>query len=350
MLMHPFWLLLLLALPLPWLLLRRRGHVGYSDTRLVQDARFSRILIWAPLVLFELALASLIVCIARPQVPRPAIQAVIQSRDIILAVDISASMDAPYAGKIPPPEKSDPELDKQLPPIPKARPREDRYGYSRYYDDERSTQRQNRRIDAAQQCVMRFTRHRFQRAQGDRIAAIVFDTEPHWSWPLTDDLKQIYRKCLFISEGMGGGTNFGDTDPGPIDWAYDHFLERGKAAARVVIMVTDGEDNIGGRAMGRLQSKINELGIKLYVIGVGPALNSRGTDLERLAQSTGGKVFRAENAAEMTQCFDSIDEMERSPVEIDRPGGYRDIFPVFALLALGFLISAVAVDAFIVRQ
>lgn len=348
--MHPLWLLLLLLFPLPWIFLRRRGHVGFSDTRLVQEARFSRILIWAPLALFQLALACVIIAWARPQVPRPSAAGVIQSRDIIMAVDISASMDAGFEGKIPPPEKSDPELDKALPPIPKKAPERDRYGYSRrYYDDDTSSKRANRRIDAAQDAVMRFTRHRFLRAQGDRAAVISFDTAPHWRYPLTDDLKQIYRQAMFISEGMGGGTNFGEVDPGPIDWAYDHFIERGRASARVIILVTDGEDHIGRSAMSRLQSKLTELNIKLYVIGVGPTLGGR-TDLGDLAETTGGKVYRVENAAGLTQCFDSIDELERSPIEIERPGGYRDIFPAFAIMALVFLLSAVAVDAFIIRQ
>ncbi len=340
-LLHPLWLALLLLLPLPWLYLRRKDYLGYSDVRLVEGARGNRFLHRVPLALITIGLALLIVSLACPQVRREDDTQVVKSRDIIFAVDISGSMTSKFEGEIPKPEKGSGDLDKELPPADSKGPRA---------GDSPDPDVGKRRIDAAQSAVTRFVRARYIRGEGDRVGIMVFDTDPHWSWPLTDDLKMIYRKGLFISEGIGGGTNFGDRDPGPIDAAAAHFDERGQAATRVMIMVTDGEDRIGAEAMERLRSKLQQRHIRLYVIGVGETLAHRDVDIIRLAESVGGQVFRVENAQDMARCFDSIDSMERSPVEVPTHTSYQDVFFYFSAAALGLFLLGALSEVIIVRQ
>lgn len=345
-LLHPMWLVLLLLLPLPWLYLRRKDYLGYSDVRLVDGARGNRFLQSVPPALITIALALLVVCLARPQVRQEDATQTVKSRDIIFAVDISGSMTSKFEGEIPKPEKGNADLDKDLPPLPAKRAGDSGYSSGNSPDPDAG----KRRIDAAQSAVTRFVRARYLRGEGDRIGIMVFDTEPHWSWPLTDDLKMIYRKGLFISEGIGGGTNFGDRDPGPIDAAAAHIDERGQAATRVLIIVTDGEDSIGYKAMERLVQKLQERHIRLYVIGVGETLAHRDVDIIRLAEAVGGQVFRVENAQDMARCFDSIDQMERSPVEVQTHTSYQDVFFYFAAAALGFLFLGALSEVVIVRQ
>ena len=66
---HPFWLLLLILLPLPWIFLRRKGYVGYSDLRLVQGISRNPLLHKLPLVLLSIAYVFLLIGLARPQIP-----------------------------------------------------------------------------------------------------------------------------------------------------------------------------------------------------------------------------------------------------------------------------------------
>lgn len=334
MLMHPLWLLGLLLLPLPWLFLHRREYLPHSKVGML-GARRGGWLRRVPLAAFTVGLGLMFICLARPQVREESATQTIMSRDIVIAVDISGSMGATFNGEMPKVENSgNSELDKALPPPPPKKP-VDRY--SQYEDPNVG----KRRIDAAQAAVLRFVRHRYERAHGDRIAVEVFDMVPRWSWPLTDDLKMIYRKGLFISQGLGGGTNFGSQKPGPIDAAGEHFVERGQAATKVIILVTDGEDYISPDAWNRLTELMKAQGIRLYVVGVGENLARGNVDIFRLAKEVGGQTFSVTNAAEMAACFDSIDQMERSPVEVQMQAHYHDIFHFFAIAALSFIVLGV---------
>lgn len=339
--LQPLWFLLLLLLPVPWLLLRQKGHLGFSSATLLKGARTNKGLRKVSLALFSLAVIAFAIALARPQMRGEDGTQVIKSRDIIVAVDYSGSMTGRFEGKVLPPEKGDSELDKELPIRPKPPQSASDAGYG--YGDSADSEKGNRRLDAAQAAVLGFIRARYLTAQGDRIGIIMFDEAPIFSWPLTDDLKMIYRKGLFIADVSGGGTNFGNREPGPIDAAAEHFGERGQASSKVLIIVTDGEESIDDSTMKRLVGLIQARGIRLYVVGVGPSLARRDVDIIRLANTVGGSVFRVENNDDMQNCFRSIDELERSPVQVNMRSAYQDRFFIFALIALGlFLLAALA--------
>lgn len=349
--MQPFWLLLILFLPLLWWKLRNRHFVGHSNTQLLQhrEGIGSRVILAIPATLFSIAYVLIVIGLARPQESHIEGQEVIKTRDILMTTDISGSMGTPFGGEIPPPEKGNTELDKELPAIMKVRP-PDKNGQFSNQNPQGGAPVGQRRIDAAQAAIMRFIRNRFIAQQSDRIAIMSFDTEPHWSWPLTDDLKMIYRKGIFVDQGLGGGTNFGDMEPGPIDAAAQHFDERGKAATRVLIMITDGEDRISPSTFERLRKLINDRGIRFYIIGVGETLARRDVDIIRFANEVGGQVFRVENATDLASCFDTIDKMERSEIKVQTTIGFHDVFYRYVLVALVvFLLGAMA-EAYIVTR
>ena len=82
----------------------------------------------------------------------------------------------------------------------------------------------------------------------------------------------IYRKGLFVQEGLGGGTSL----QAAIEGAFEHFDERGQAASKVLILVTDGEDSFDVNSLAKgLQAR----NIRLYVIGVGEDLARGGSDI-----------------------------------------------------------------------
>ena len=345
---HPFWFLLLILLPLPWVFLRRKGFVGYSDLRLVHGIGSNAFLHKLPLVLFSLAYVFLLVGLARPQIPHSRTTRTITTRDVVVAVDISGSMGTDFAGDVPKRQVKLPDLDKDLPARPKVKTLD-----NRYQSDGDQGNKGRRRIDGAQGAVLRFVEYCYAAKTGDRIGILAFDTSPHWLWPLTDDLKQIWRNGLFIDEGMGGGTNFGETKPGPIDAAAEQFDEMGKSSTRVVIMVTDGEDRLSASALARLADVIKSHGIRFYVIGVGETLGKQDStaDIFRLTEMVGGKIYRVENAKDLSQCFDEINRMEKSRVEVESKIVHvEEVFYYFAAIAAMFFCLGLVSEVLIVSQ
>ncbi len=193
------------------------------------------------------------------------------------------------------------------------------------------------RIKLAQAAVLDFVRNRYIAKENDRIAIMTFDIYQYWFWPLTDDLKIIYRNGKFISRVVGDGTNFGSIDPGPIDAAISQFDDMGKARSKVIIMVTDGEDEISEDAMKRLTDKMNSHGVHFYVVGVGETLATQTVDVMRLADAVHGHVFRVEQAGDMQKVFQQIDELERSPIKVASTEKRDERFIYFAFAALGLL-------------
>src|SRR5437870_13297078 len=123
---HPFWLFLVVLLPLPWIWLRRKGFVGFSDVNLLRQVPGNTFLYKLPLMFLSLAFVALLIALARPQLVHKQSMQTIRARDIIVAVDISGSMGSPFEGDIPKREGPSTELDKMPAPPPKpAKPGED---------------------------------------------------------------------------------------------------------------------------------------------------------------------------------------------------------------------------------
>lgn len=337
---NPLWLMLLLLVPLPWLLMRRKGYVGYSDVRLANQISGGGFLHWLPTIFLSLGSFALIVALAQPQRVQISSSETIKARDIIIAVDKSGSMGSGFQGKIPPRIGGNTDLDKQLPKRPpkKGAPQQPGDG-----------PQGSRRIDAAQAAVLNFVRDRFIQNAGDRVGIILFDFSPYYAWPLTHDLKMIYRNGEFLTE-VGGGTNFGEYKPGPIDYAADHFDEMGQSITKVLILVTDGEDRLSQSTMDRLGEIVKSRGIRFYVIGVGETLARSDADILRFAESVGGRSFRVENAEDLDKCFRSIDELERSAVQIETTKKHEELFFYFAAAAAILFFLGILGEALVLNQ
>lgn len=332
---HPLALALLLLVPLPWLLLRRKGYVGHSNVRLL-GASGSRVHM-VPVSLLTIGLIALIVAIAGPQRVQQVSTSTIRARDIIVAVDISGSMGGGFSGELPKRTQLPTDVEKELPERPPKK------------NPDGSTPAQ-RRIDAAQAAVLNFVRDRYAAKAGDRVGVITFDFSPYYAWPLTHDLKMIYRKVQFADVGLGGGTNFGERKPGPIDLAAEHLDDLGQSVTKVLILVTDGEDRLSDSAMERLVDLIKTKGIRLYVIGVGDTLAQKDVDILRLAAAVGGQGFRVETPADLDNCFRSIDAMERSAVQIETSQKRDELFYYFAGAALLLLLLGTVGEALVLNQ
>lgn len=205
-----------------------------------------------------------------------------------------------------------------------------------------------RRIGVGQAYILKFVERRMSLAQSDCTAQVTFAKNPHLSWPLDDDLTQIRRHGSFVPAGAKGdglmpGTNFGKTFPGPIDMAADEF-RLGQSKTRVLILLTDGEDAIDEKTMDRLVAVIKDLKIKLYVIGIGPKFADKDAPIQQLAKNVKGHVYSADHAEELEKCFDEIDQLESTPVDVEVDGAIEEMFWLALVASIILVISSAAAD------
>ncbi|MFQ5612141.1 MAG: VWA domain-containing protein [Anaerolineae bacterium] len=307
------WLLALLAL-LPviilWFWLARRrlrpATLQYSDTRLTAPASPSlrqRGRVILP-VLRLLALALLIVALARPQSGRARELISGEGVDIAIVLDISGSM--------------------------------------------ASLDFEPNRLVAAKQVIREF----IQQRQYDRIGLVIFATEAFSQVPPTLDYDVLLR-VLEETEvswdiGLESGTALG------LGLANGtNMLQNSDADSRIVVLLTDGANNSGQIDPLTAAKIAKALDIKVYTIGVArPGLvplplpdgriDYRDTEideetLQQIADITNGRFFRAEDRQGLQEIYRIINDLERSQVEVRTFVRYRELAPWLVLPALALL-------------
>ena len=318
----PYYLgLIVLLVPIFWLGRLRRNSLGHTQVHLhmrMSERGFLRVT-----VSFLLCLLWISACIAlsRPVLPQVAERQVIQTRDFVIQADISYSMIEPVEGNRPSFNTPRP------PPGATSIPT---------------------RIAAARAAMVDFIRLR----EGDRVALLVFNDESFYCWPLSRDLDVVVRRVEQIERYVSGGTNF-DGPRGAIQGAVDHFREASDSQTRVLILVTDGEASMDHARSAELVRQVRELNIRVYVLGVGAGwVNSSPMtrDLRQLVDAVGGSIIPVGNDAQMRAAFATINQLERSAVQIERSITYLEIYGYLAMLAAFLLLVYLAMSALILED
>ena len=301
---------MLAIFPLWWLWRKDRGGFRYSrgDVAARAGRRIARWLAALPSVLRGLALLSLIVALARPQTGVTQEEVEAEGIAIALVVDISSSMLA---------------LDMQ--PLD--------------------------RLEVAKNTVLEFVKNR----QYDRIALIAFAGEALTQVPVTIDYQILERAILNLQVDMlEDGTAIGTALA-----TATNRLRRTPGSSKVVILMTEGENNRGEEDPVTAARAAAAYGIRTYTVGVGSegvapvpiGPGPLGTEyanmrvrldedlLRRIASITGGQYFRATNARALEEIYRQIDELEKTPVNIRRYVEFSEHFRPFVLLA-GLLVVA----------
>ncbi len=138
--------------------------------------------------------------------------------------------------------------------------------------------------------------------------------------------------------------------------------------SKVMILLTDGQNNFGKRTPMEAAQLAREWGIKIYAIGVGgreavatmrtlfgdfKVPVGEGVDEETLrtvADVTGGRFWMAEDEKGLRDIYGQIDELERSEIESVRFVDYKELFGVFVIAALGFLLAEAALANTVFRR
>jgi Ca-activated chloride channel family protein len=210
------------------------------------------------------------------------------------------------------------------------------------------------RLDMAKQVLTKF----IEKRPNDRIGVVAFGTQAYIAAPLTLDhdflLKNLER--LEIGAINGNSTAIGSG----LSTAVNRLREL-KSKSKIVILMTDGVNNAGKIAPITAAEAAQALGIKVYTIGVGmrgqapmPVTDMFGRKfyqmqpvdidedtLTKIAQMTGGKYYRADNAEKFQQIYAEIDKLEKSEAEMKKFAQHKELFALF--LAPGFAVFLIEI-------
>jgi len=316
----PYWLLLLAIIPLMLL------YKYYSKRQEIEPMTFSTLesisglyswkekaIKYLPILRY-LALAALMLAMARPQQTLKEEVVKAEGIDIILAMDLSSSM------------------------------------LAKDFDPDRLT--------VSKEVAAKFVDKRVY----DRIGLVVFAGDSFTQTPLTTDhniLKDFLAniECGMLDDGTAIGMGLATAT---------NRLKNSKSKSKVIILLTDGVNNAGYIKPLTAAEIAEEYDMKIYTIGVGTTgaaltpVNRRNDGkfvfgmskvnideklLSEISKMTGGRYFRATDEAMLNSIYDDIDQLEKTEMEVNVFKRYKDIFRIPLILAFGLLLLE-----FILRQ
>ncbi len=295
------WPYLFLCLPLPlltWALLPRLNSARFSALRvpfyaqlvasLTQQGTLSARRSSLPLVMAAITWVLLITAAARPYWSGDPVQLPAEGRDLMLAVDVSNSME---------------------------------------HEDLTVRGNQVNRLEAVKSVLNPF----ISRRENDRIGLILFGSNAYLHAPLTFDRETVRTFLNESAIGIAGPqTAMGDA----IGMAVKRLQERSNPS-RILVLLTDGANTAGKIEPLQAAELAKKIGLKVYTIGVGasemkidgpfgglfgsrrinPSADLDETTLKAIANTTGGFYFRAEDTEALHQIYEKLDQLE--PIKLD---------------------------------
>ena len=270
-----------------------------------------------PFVLRTFALVMIVISIARPRSSEELSKVDTEGIDIVLTMDVSTSM-----------------LARDLTPD---------------------------RINASKDIAIEFISQR----PSDRMGIVVFAGESFTQCPLTTDratlinlMKEVQTDLIEDGTAIGNG----------LATAVAR-LKDSDARSRVVILLTDGVNNSGEVSPQTAAEIAKTYGVRVYTIGVGkegmapyPVMTPFGVQvqnmkveideklLKEVAESTGGRYFRATDNTKLAEIYSEINKMEKAKTTVDSFPVYKELFGPFALAALFALLLELFFKWFIIRR
>ena len=303
-----------------WMELRgRKPHLRVSSGApwLQGGSSVLAVLRHLPFVLRTVALACIILAIARPRSSTEVEKIDTEGIDITFAMDVSTSM------------------------------------LARDFNPDR--------ISAAKDIAIEFIAQR----PSDRMGIVVFAGESYTQCPLTTDRATLINLMKEVQTGLiEDGTAIGNGLATAVARMKDS-----DAKSRVVILLTDGVNNSGEVSPQTAAEIAKTYGIRVYTIGVGangmapyPVMTPWGVDIQQMkveidedllkgiADATGGRYFRATDNTKLSEIYSEINQMEKARTTVDSFPVYKELFGRYALIALICLLLELVVRLLIRRM
>jgi len=292
-------------------------RVSTSVPWLVKRNPFMAVLRHVPFCLRVFALAMIVIAIARPRSSEQVEKIDTEGIDIVLAMDVSTSM-----------------LARDLTPD---------------------------RISASKDIAIEFISQR----PSDRMGIVVFAGESFTQCPLTTDRATLINLMKEVQTDLiEDGTAIGNGLATAIARMKDS-----DAKSRVVILLTDGVNNRGEISPQMAAEIAKTYGVRVYTIGVGkegmapyPVMTPWGVEvqnvkveideklLSEIAESTGGRYFRATDNTKLAEIYSEINKMEKARTTVDSFPIYKELYVDYALLALLAIILELLLNWFVIRR
>lgn len=323
---YPYCLLLLLLL-IPytiWHIIKYRKSLPSLDIPNVLKYKgisktWRTKLMHLPPILHTLFFISLVIIISRPQIMNTSDNKDVEGIDIMLTVDISTSM-----------------LTQDFKP---------------------------NRVEALKAIAKEFIGKR----PNDNIGLTLFAGEAFTQCPLTTDHEVLIKLYDDVDDEMAGrgtiddGTAIGDGIMNSL-----LRLRDSKTKSKVIILLTDGVYNCGNVSPLTAAEISKQYNVRIYTIGIGrngmapfpTGYNSTRmvpveideTTMTRISEETGGKYFRAEENAELSEIYSEIDKLERTKLSVTQPHRHRETYEPFAIFALVCLLSELLLNYLIIKR
>lgn len=309
-----FFYLLFLLIPVVLAYVRWRGKRQRSlrfpdlETALQVNTGPARYWPHLPFAFRVLALALIIIALARPRSGSTLEETSSEGIDIVLTVDLSTSMQA------------------------------------------QDLKKGSSRLDVAKEVVEDFIDNR----KHDRLGLVAFSAHAVTRCPPTLDYRIFKTQLRNLEIGqIEDGTAIGVALASSVN-----RLRNSKAESRVVVLLTDGVNNRGAIDPVTAARVAEAQSVKVYTIGAGtrgtvrmPVKDAFGRTryvnqpveideeiLKKIAGITGGKYFRATGAGELQQIYREIDSLEKTRIEVRRYRRYRELFAFFLLPVIGLVL------------
>jgi len=303
---HPYFLLLLLLLPLLAWLRGKRGKPPafvYSSVQLVRGilnitrARSGGFL----MAVRWLCLALCIVALAQPRITKSETKVTASGVDIVVAIDLSGSM--------------------------------------RSRDFEIKGQSADRL-----QMIKEVLRGFIEKRPSDRIGLVAFASQAYIAAPLTLDHDFLIQNLDRLEIGS---IDESQTAIGSGLTTAINRLREVKSKSKIVILMTDGENNAGKVPPETAAEAAQALNIKVYTIGVGTRglaptpvardgygnfiyqnlpVDLKEEPLQEIAKMTGGKYYRADNSKHFREIYSEIDKLEKTEAEVKKFSQHKELF------------------------
>jgi len=305
---HPgfFWLFIFIPITVAWYIWRERKLYGYLSVSAVKGFSLPQkslkpMFRHSGIVLRSLALAALIIALARPQSSLSWQNSTTEGIDIVIASDISGSMLA---------EDFEPN-----------------------------------RMEAGKNIAIDFIKNR----PNDRIGLVIFSGESFTQCPLTIDHEVLINLFKDIKNGMiDDGTAIGMGLATAVS-----RLKESDAKSKVVILLTDGSNNTGSIPPITAAEIAKQFNIRVYTVGLGtkgmapyPVQTPMGIQYQRvpvdvdevtlgkIADITGGKYFRATNNSTLKNIYEQIDKLEKAKIDVTQYHKKTEMFLPLVAIAL----------------
>ncbi|MBP5741783.1 MAG: VWA domain-containing protein, partial [Bacteroidales bacterium] len=205
------------------------------------------------------------------------------------------------------------------------------------------------RISAAKDIAIEFISQR----PSDRMGIVVFAGESYTQCPLTTDRATLINLMKEVQTGLiDDGTAIGNGLATAVARMKDS-----DAKSRVIILITDGVNNMGEVAPLTAAEVAKTYGVRVYTIGVGangtapyPMMTPFGVQmqnvqveidedlLKQVADMTGGRYYRATDNTKLAEIYSEINKMEKARTTVDSFPVYKELFPKYAFAALVLLL------------